>query len=134
MATTGTVKGGLMKIYIGSTAVTCQTSISLNLTTEMRDTTCFDSDIWGGKLPATNSWTADGEANLAFDATYGWTALFTAWRAQTGVSFFLKTGVSGDPIYYGNAYISSLGMSGAGNNENLTFSYTFEGDGAISTS
>lgn len=133
MPTTGTVLAKAMKIYTGGTpaAVTCQTNGSISLNTAMFDTTCKDSGAWAENRPGTKSWTASGEGLLAFDATNGFSQLFTAWSAQTEVDVVFQTGVTGDKKYSGKAYITSLELTSDGNDTAVTFSYEMEGNGAI---
>ncbi|HNB51103.1 MAG TPA: phage tail tube protein, partial [Anaerolineales bacterium] len=81
--------------------------------------------------PGTKSWTISGTGNLAFDATNGWSALFTAWNNQTVVAVVFQNAVTGDKKYSGNAYISSLTLTSDGNNGPVTFDFEFTGTGAL---
>lgn len=131
MATTGTILAKNMKLYIGSAAITCQTDASISMSTNMFETTCKDSGADSAFFPGSKTWTASGSGNLAFDATYGGEELFAAWNAQTSMTAVLKTGVTGDKVYTGTAYISSLSINSSGNDEPVTFDYELQGTGAL---
>ena len=133
MATTGTVLAKNMAIYFtGSpTVLTCQTNASISMSTNMFETTCKDSGAWAEPRPGTKSWTASGEANLAFDATYGMDELFAAWDDQTELSVVFQTGVSGDSKFSGSGYLSTLEVTSNGNDEAVTFSFQLDGAGAL---
>lgn len=133
MLTTGTVISGLMAVYTGATPtkITCQVNASLNLKRDTRDITCKDSGDWEDALTARKSWTVSGTGNLALDATNGWPALFTAWNAGTAVAIVFQTAVTGDKKYSGSAFITSLSMDSSGSQENVTFSFEFKGNGAL---
>lgn len=57
-------------------------------------------------------------------------SLFDLWRNATKLRLAWTTGQSGDYVYYGDAFITSIEES-AGLNEVATFSVSFEGDGDI---
>lgn len=131
MATTGTVLAKNMKMYVGATAITCQTDASISMSTNMFETTCKDSAANSAFLPGSKSWTASGSGNLAFDATYGAEELFATWDAQTSMSIVFQTAVTGDKKYSGSAYITSLNINSSGNDEAVTFDYELQGTGAL---
>ncbi len=131
MPTTGTVLAKNMKLYVGATAITCQTDATLSMSTNMFETTCKDSGANASFFPGSKSWTAGGSANLAFDATYGLSELQEAWESQTALAVVFQTGVTGDEKLSGSAYISSLNISSSGNDEAVTFDYELQGTGAL---
>lgn len=120
-----------MKMYVGATAITCQTDASISMSTNMFETTCKDSAANSAFLPGSKSWTASGSGNLAFDAIYGAEELFAAWDAQTSMSIVFQTAVTGDKKYSGSAYITSLNINSSGNDEAVTFDYELQGTGAL---
>lgn len=120
-----------MKMYVGATAITCQTDASISMSTNMFETTCKDSAANSAFLPGSKSWTASGSGSLAFDATYGAEELFAAWDAQTSMSIVFQTAVTGDKKYSGSAYITSLNINSSGNDEAVTFDYELQGTGAL---
>jgi len=134
MATTGTVLAKNMKLFIGSTAITCQVDASLSMSTNMFEITCKDSAANSAFLPGTKAWTVSGSGNFAFDATLGFanaSGLFEYWDDQTSASLVFQTAVSGDKKYSGTAYISSLKLNSSGNDEAVTFEFEFQGTGAL---
>lgn len=133
MATTGTVLAKNMAMYFtgSETLLSCQTNASISMSTNMFETTCKDSGAWAEPRPGTKSWTASGEANLAFDATYGIAELHTAWYGQTEIAVTFQTGTNGDIAFVGSGYISSLEITSNGNDEAVTFSYQLDGAGEL---
>lgn len=131
MATTGTVLAKNMKIYIGSSAIDCQVNANISLSTNMFQTTCKDSASNEEFLPGNKSWTISGSGNLKFDATTGWSQLFSAWTGATSTALVFQTSVTGDKKYSGSGYISSLSLTSNGNDEAVTFDFEFQGTGAL---
>lgn len=131
MATTGTVLAKTMSLYVDGTVVTCQTNASIDMQTNMFSTTCKSSGADAAKQPGEKSWSASGEANLAFDAANGFSELFGAWDDQTEIAVIFQNGVTGDKKYSGNAFLSKLTLTSNGNDEAVTFSYTLDGNGAL---
>ena len=131
MATTGTILAKNMKFYVGATALTCQVDFSLNMSTNMFSTTCKDSAANESFLPGSKSWTGSGTGNMAFDATYGFSDLFSAWNNQTTVAMVFQTGVTGDKKYSGTTYVSSLTLNSSGTDEAVTFDFELQGTGAL---
>lgn len=133
MATTGTVLAKNMAMYLtgSETLITCQTNALISMSTNMFETTCKDSGAWAEPRPGTKSWTASGEGNVAFDATYGIEELHALWYNQTEVAVLFQTGTSGDTGFSGSGYISSLEVTSNGNDEAVTFSYQIDGAGAL---
>ena len=132
--TVGTVLAKSMKLYIGTStpvAVTCQVDASISMSTNMIQTSCKDSGADGAYLPGEKSWTASGSGNFAFDATYGESQLFAAWKDQTVVAVVFQNTVVGDKKYSGNTYITSLSFNSSGNDEAVTFDFELQGTGAL---
>lgn len=131
MPTTGTVNGRLIKIYVDNTAVTCQTNSTLEMTMEPRESTCKDTvGNAAAFLAGRTSWTMGGEAKLAFDATKGFSALYTAWKNGTQLTLAFQSTVSGDKGYSGVGFITSLSAD-TPDNEDSTFSFSIQGSGAL---
>lgn len=131
MPTTGTVNGRLIKIFVGNTAVTCQTNSTIEMTMEPRESTCKDNTGNAASfLAGRTSWTLGGEAKLAFDATYGWSALFAAWKNGTTLSVAWQSTVAGDKGYSGSGLLTSL-SGDTPDNEDSTFSFSIQGSGAL---
>ena len=132
MATAGTIKAKLMKIYTGGTpaAITCLTNAELTVTNELREISCKDTGIYQEFLPDTQTWTISGEALAAFDAANGIDEVSTAALAQTSVAVVFQTGVTGDTKWSGNVYWTSFNVTG-GNTGNATFSFEGQGTGQL---
>lgn len=131
MATTGTVLAKNMKVYIGATAVTCQVAASINMSTNMFETTCKDSGANAEFLPGSKNWTISGSGNFRFDATYGFEEFFAMWDGQTSATAVWQTAVTGDKKYSGTVYLSSLTGNSSGNDEAVTYDFELQGTGAL---
>ncbi len=130
MATTGIVNGTSLLLYVDGTAVSHSTNFTINMTMETRDATTKDSSGWSDKLEGLRSWSIDGEAMMAFDATYGFDDLFALYNGRTSATVLFSTEVSGDKYYTGTGYLTSLSET-AGVEDSATFSFTFEGTGTL---
>lgn len=126
-----TILAKSMKIFVGSTAITCQTDASLQLSTNMFQITCKDSTATSEFSPGAKSWSMSGTAFLDFAATYGFEELFSSWNAQTSVAVVMQDNVTGNKKYSGTAYVSSLSLNSSGTDEAVSFQYELQGTGAI---
>jgi len=127
------VDGGLVRVYIGGTAVAYATSSTINLSTEV------------DKLAPTSASAAEYDVivprrragNLNINALYGTSAnydfkdLFDAWEAGTEVTVAFKYDNAGDWNISSNAYITGLSVTGAVN-QDATARATITFSGAIS--
>ena len=113
--------------------VACATSGTFSGSMEVIDATTKDNDGEREILTSSLSWTmtADGlvEYGLSSSVRSG-SDLFTLWKAKTKVKVAWTTGLDGDLMYWGKAYITSYEET-AGLNEVASFSVNFEGDGTI---
>ena len=131
MPTTGTVNGRIIKIFVDSTAVTCQTNSTIEMTMEPRESTCKDTvGNAAAFLAGRTSWTLGGEAKLAFDATKGFSALYTAWKNGSSLAVAWQSTVAGDKGYSGTGFITSL-SGDTPDNVDSTFSFSIQGSGAL---
>ena len=133
MATTGTVNGTILAIYVGSTKIDTQLDASLSISHEPRTGINKDSGGWEETRPGKKSWEMSGESEFAYDATEGFDQLFDALIAGTEVTLKFSTEVTGDTAYSGAAQITKL-ESSAGVEEDVKYSYSFKGNGAITKS
>lgn len=131
MASTGQSKGNELLVYVDGTAVAYTKGGALNINNDMLDATSKDSDGWKDTLPGLRSWTIEGDGLYNFDAAFGVSDLFALINNKTQVSLKFTTNESGDKYYTGNAYLTSLSVE-APNEDLTTFSFSFEGDGALS--
>ncbi len=133
MATTGTVKGNLVGVYIqdadgsGDTAfdlIACGTNASLNITNEMIETVCKDNDGARSVLPGQQGVNMSIEGLTAYD-NVGRTALFAAVKDKTKLTLQYGSGVTGDPFVQVDAYITSFEET-APLNDILSFNVSFD--------
>ena len=130
MPTTGTVDGNVVGIFVDDTLIACATSATLDLSTNMTDSTCKDNNGQEQVKPAQKTWGMSLDGMFAFDSAYGWVDLFEAWEGGTLLTLKWGTDVVGDTSYSGEAYIESLSAS-APVNEVVTYNVSFKGTGVI---
>lgn len=130
MATTGTLNGTILAIYVGGTKIDKQLSADINISHDPRTGINKDSAGWEETRSGKKAWEVSGESEMALDATEGFSELFNALISGTEVSLEFSTEVSGDKYYYGNAQITKLDAS-AGVEEDVKFSYAFKGNGVL---
>lgn len=131
MATAGVVNTKLLKIYVGATAITCQTDGTLSLSSDTRDTTCKDSGQWKEALYGQTGWEISGTALGSYDGTMSLHQLTALIIAQTVSTVSFKTAVSGDDILTGTVIWTKMDIASAGTNQNVNISYTGMGTGAL---
>jgi TP901-1 family phage major tail protein len=130
MATIGKVNGTLLRVYVGGVAVANTTSASIETSMSGRDTTTKDSAGWKEIMEGLREWTISGDYLFEEAAAYGYTDLFALITARTSVVLIFSSEVTGDKIYTGTAYLTSLSKE-APMEETVSGSYTFEGTGAL---
>jgi len=129
--TSGIMNATLMGLYAnGSVKIANCVSNDLDISVATRDTTSKDSGGWKTSLPGLRSWSCSAECNFDQSANYTFDQLFALVDARTVFTTYLSTTVTGDKKYSGSVIITNLKRS-AGNENNVTFSCTFEGTGAL---
>lgn len=140
MATTGTVKGNLVGVYIqdadgsGDTnfdLIACATNASLSISNDIIETVCKDNDGARTILPGQQSVTISVEGLTAYD-NVGREHLFDAVKDKTELTLQYGSGVSGDPYVQVDAYITSFEES-APLNDSTSYSVTFEASSTMTT-
>lgn len=136
MATTGTVKGNLIGVYVYDGVsdydlIACATNASLSISNDIIETVCKDNDGARTILPGQQSVTINVEGLTAYD-NVGRTELFSAVKDKTELTLQYGSGVTGDPYVQVNAYITSFEET-APLNDSTTYSVTFEASSTITT-
>jgi len=161
MATTGKIRSNAIGVYISNTAlpdagltyagptfgdgatedddfelIACATSGSFSGSMEVIDATTKDNDGQREILTSALSWSMSCDGLIDYSTAAGSksaTELFDLWKAKTKVRIAWTTGVDGDVMLWGDAYITSYEET-AGLNEVATYAVQFEGDGSITKS
>lgn len=134
MATTGKLNTTLVKIFTGTspgTAVTHSTDATLSFSMSPRPGTTKDSAGWEEVLEGLRSWEMSGSAMMAFDATNGVDELSTTALARTSTTVYFTTNVTGDTVFSGSGYFTSLELSSPGQEETATYSFTLKGTSTL---
>jgi len=144
-ANTGIIEGQDLIVFVDvagtPTPIAHTTSHTIEVTLGTRDRVSKDTGKWARKMPNLLGWTMNVEALATYDG-YGYHDLFDLQIARTPVTIKSAGRAAvdsndtwapeqvGDAYYEGSAYITGLPMS-APNNEDGTFSCSFEGDGEL---
>ena len=133
MATTGIVNGHYLRFFDGGVAIAKATSCTISFSAEARETahkdTAGDGGGWREVAPGQKSATGSTEG-LYSEETNSFVTLFNKYSAGTELELTFTTGETGDSIWYGTAIITSLELN-APNNENVTYSCSFEFTGEV---
>lgn len=131
MATTGVLSGNLVLLKVNDNTLVCSTGLSVSMSADVIDATCKDNNgarqvlagqkNWSVSVDALQVWSADDQVEDMFDLFWAGSNQAVSWG----------TGITGDPVWTGNARISSLDMEFP-LNDVCTFSMTFEGSGILS--
>lgn len=135
MPTTGVVNTKLLKVRVGSTptAILRQNDAQLSINSETVDISTKDTDGWRETMNGLKSWSISGSGFWAFNDAAGGnqSVLYNALFAQTALPVEFGTGISGDPKFSGSAVVTQWEASSSGASEATSYSYTFEGNGAL---
>jgi TP901-1 family phage major tail protein len=133
MPTTGVLNSTLFNIYTGTTPskVAHCTGVSISLSHEPRETTTKDSGGWSEKLEGLRSWEGSGEGLVAFDDVNGGLALTNSLLNRTPLTVVFTTNQTGDKKYTGQGYVTSLEISSPESEDNVTYSFSITGTGAL---
>jgi TP901-1 family phage major tail protein len=133
MATVGVTNGHYMRFFDGGTSLGFATECSISFATEMRELahkdTTGDGGGWVEKAPGQKSGSGS-TSGLYAESDNAAAALFTKMAAGTALVLTFATETTGDKIWSGTAYITSLEIN-APNNDNVTYSVSFEFTGAV---
>jgi len=147
--TTGKIRSNAIGVYISNAQgastidtdatddtydlIACATSGTFSGSMEVLDATTKDNDGQREILTGGLTWSMTAEGMVQYDLATTVNSnidLFDLWSAKTKLRLAWTTGIDGDYMYYGNAYITSYEET-AGLNEIASYSVTFEGDGSI---
>lgn len=124
-----------VKLYYGAeqALIAHCTNAQLSVSVEMMGATTKDSDGWDESLPGKRSWTMSGD--FFYDRAPGSgniapSTLFDACINREKFKVWFSQKVTGTEQYSGDCYIESIDIS-AGLNDNVSFSITLKGTGAI---
>ena len=109
------------------------TSASLSVSMETRETTTKDSAGWQENLEGLKSWSLSGDGLVTYSITGDYNTpddLFTLLNNRTLVKVKFGSATSGEIDYTGDAYLVSYEQE-AGVEENVTYSFSFTGTGAL---
>jgi len=108
------------------------TSASLSISMETRDTSTKDSAGWRELLEGQKSWSLSGDGLVVYSLTGadGFSDLYGYLNGRTNLYVKFGSVGTGEKVYSGRGFITSLDQE-AGVEDNTTFSFSFEGTGAL---
>jgi len=137
------VNGTDLLLSMNGAVVAHAKSHTISVSTDMRDTTSKSSAGWKEQAKGRFSWNAKVDGLVSYEAGLcNYSSLMTAMLAGVEVTITsidntggtivggLVTPLAGAAKYTGNAIITNVELS-AGDGENVTFSVSFEGTGAL---
>lgn len=133
MATTGIFNGTDLNIYLGGEPIAHATSCEVSFSHSPREATTKDSGGDTDRLPGKRDWNMTAEALYANDygsSKLGIIELFNALKAGTELTAVFKSATAGDKTFTGAVLITDLSVN-AGTEENVSYSVSFSGNGAI---
>jgi len=128
------MRGGYCAIYVNAAKVAHSTNASFEMSMSTRDTTSKDNSAYETRAEGLLSWSGSGDFYFAEDATEGYEDLWDDMNGRSSVTFLYSNANSGDIEYSGTAWITSLSRSGGTDNDNESFSASFEGTGSVTKS
>lgn len=129
--TPGILNGTDLLVYDGTHPILHATDCSLQLSQSSRDASTKASAGWKASLPGQRSWAMTNNGLVALDSAYNLAYLMNLIINRTLVTIYMKTANSGDYYFSGLAWLTSAQLT-APNNNNATYSASFEGTGALS--
>jgi TP901-1 family phage major tail protein len=124
MATIGVTNGHYMRLFDNGVSLGYSTNCVISINAEMRTLSHKDTDGTGGgwleQAPGQKSGTFSTEGLYAEDDNAA-AALFEKLADGTAIDLTFTTDVTGDKIWTGVGYLTSLEVT-APNNENVTYS------------
>jgi TP901-1 family phage major tail protein len=108
------------------------TNASLSISMETRDTSTKDSAGWRELLEGQKSWSLSGDGLVVYSlaGAEGFADLFGYLGGRTNLYVKFGSTASGEKYYSGRGFITSLDQE-AGVEDNVTFSFSFEGTGVL---
>ena len=109
------------------------TSASLSVSMEVRDITTKDSSGWQENLEGLKSWSLSGDGLVTYSISGDYDTpddLFTLLANRTKVKVKFGSTTTDEIDYTGDAYLTSYEQE-AGVEENVSFSFSFQGTGTL---
>lgn len=108
------------------------TSAGLSVSMDTRDTSNKDSAGWRDLLEGQKSWSLTCDGLVCYNISGKETAseLFGYLNSRTALTVKFGSATTDEKIYSGTAFLTSLSTD-AGVEDNVTFSASFEGSGAL---
>lgn len=129
MATTGTMNGTLLGVYIGADKFGHTRSSSISFTQNTDDATSADSNGWEEHILTSRNVTINFEGLFTFNDTLNPVGLIDEIIARTQVAWQFSTQVSGDVEYTGTGTLTNVTIDSPAE-AIVTYSGTILVDGA----
>lgn len=128
------INGTNFLISVDGTSIGASKSCKLTLNHSVRDTFTKDDAGWKTNAEGSRDWSVTCDGFMAMDAT-GTTLddLVDMIINRTKAVVKMQTTTDGDTYWYGNAYLKSVDVDSV-NEESVSFSIAFDGDGELTQS
>lgn len=133
MATTGIVNGHYLRFFDGGVAIARATECTISFSMSSRTTASKDSAGDGSgwrEISAGEKSGSGSTSGLYAEDANSFATLYDKFINGTSCALTFTTGETGDDVYYATAYITSMELN-AVNNENVTYSISFEFSGEV---
>lgn len=133
MATTGIVNGHYLRFFDGGLAIARATECTISFSMSSRTTATKDSAGDGSgwrEISAGEKSGSGSTSGLYAEDANSFATLYDKFINGTSCDLTFTTGESGDSIWYATGYITSMELN-AVNNENVTYSISFEFSGEV---
>lgn len=128
--TAGVINGTDFLLYVDDVALAHDTSNTIEMSMATLDASSKSSSGWKEGKPGQRSWSASGDGLYTFDGNVGHHQLMLLYTNRTLVTVKFSTETAENYYYSGSGYLTSL-TANFPKEENSTYSYTFEGTGAL---
>ena len=130
----GVILGTAILQSIDGQTILCSTSATLTITNEEIETTCKDNDGAYTSIPGMQKWSIQIQGNIVYDNATGVRDLQElAMSKATTEAMFGVLDNPDDPVFTGDAFVSSLVLTG-GQNSPGTWDVTLSPRGPLSLS
>lgn len=129
-ATAGKINGTDFLVYVAGVAIGYTSTCTLTLTRAERDGSSKSSAGETNRDYGRADWNVSGSGFYQFDATKGYSDLFSLMTNKTKATVRISTETADNKYYEGQAILTSLTATFPGE-ENSTFDFTFSADGKL---
>jgi len=127
--------GSMLRVYVDGVVVAKDTSTEITIENSSRETTSKTSGGWKSFIGGSKGFTLSGEALFISD-TFAGTGkkpidIFNLLNNGTVVTIKVATTQVGDGYFEGSMLVNNMSVSSGNSGENVTYSWSGQGTGAL---